>query len=56
VVDPTLLRPSDVTLQIPDISKFQEATGWQPEISTKKTLQDLLTYHRERIKEVKVRL
>jgi GDPmannose 4,6-dehydratase/GDP-4-dehydro-6-deoxy-D-mannose reductase len=56
VVDPALLRPSDVTLQIPDISKFQKETGWQPKISTKKTLQDLLNYHRERIKEIKVRL
>jgi len=56
VVDPTLLRPSDVTLQIPEISKFQKATGWQPEISTEKTMQDLLNYHRERIKEIKVRL
>ena len=55
-VDQTLLRPSDVTLQIPDIAKFQKATGWQPEIPTEKTLQDLLNYHRERIKEIKVRL
>ncbi len=56
VVDPALLRPSDVTLQIPEISKFQDATGWQPGISTEKTLQDLLNYHRENIKEIKVRL
>lgn len=48
-VDPALLRPSDVTLQIPDISKFQKQTGWQPEISLKKTLGDLLDYHRQRI-------
>ena len=45
-VDPALLRPSDVTLQIPDISKFQQATEWRPEISVKKTLADLLNYHR----------
>ena len=32
VVDPARLRPSDVTLQIPDTSKFHAATGWQPEI------------------------
>jgi GDP-mannose 4,6-dehydratase len=48
-VDPALLRPSDVTLQIPDISKFQKATGWEPQIPTKKTLADLLQYHRDRI-------
>jgi GDPmannose 4,6-dehydratase/GDP-4-dehydro-6-deoxy-D-mannose reductase len=45
-VDPALLRPSDVTLQIPDTSKFQAATGWQPEIPLEKTLCALLNYHR----------
>ncbi len=50
-VDPALLRPSDVTLQIPDISKFQNATGWKPEISVEQTFQDLLDYHRNRIKQ-----
>ena len=48
-VDPELLRPSDVTLQIPDISKFQNETGWKPEISFEKTMTDLLNYHREKI-------
>ena len=52
-VDPALLRPSDVTLQIPDISKFQAATGWKPEISVKQTLEDLLNYHREQIAQGK---
>jgi GDPmannose 4,6-dehydratase/GDP-4-dehydro-6-deoxy-D-mannose reductase len=47
-VDPALLRPSDVTLQIPDISKFKQATGWEPRIATEQTLQDLLDYHRGR--------
>ncbi len=51
-VDPALLRPSDVTLQIPDISKFQKETGWQPEIPLEKTLEDLLNYHREKIKRI----
>jgi GDP-mannose 4,6-dehydratase len=48
-VDPARLRPSDVTLQIPDISKFQRATGWSPTISVEKTLADLLDYHRARV-------
>lgn len=48
-VDPALLRPSDVTLQIPDISKFQTVTGWQPEIPLETTLLDLLNYQRERL-------
>lgn len=50
-VDPALLRPSDVTLQIPDISRFQAATGWTPKIPVKQTLGDLLDYHRARVGE-----
>lgn len=49
-IDPGLLRPSDVTLQIPDISKFKAATGWNAEISVEQTLGDLLDYHRARIR------
>lgn len=49
-VDQTLLRPSDVTLQIPDTSKFQKATGWKAEIPLEQTLSDLLNYHREEIR------
>ena len=45
-VDPQLLRPSDVTLQIPDTSKFEAATGWQPEIPFEQTLRDILDYWR----------
>lgn len=48
-VDAHLLRPSDVTLQIPDISKFIRATGWRPSIPFKVTMEDLMKYHRERI-------
>ena len=53
-VDPELLRPSDVTRQIPDVSKFHEATGWSPEIPVATTLSDLLDYHRRRIKQTEV--
>jgi len=48
-VDPGLLRPSDVTLQIPDTSKFRAATGWEPQIPVEVTLCDLLEYHRKRV-------
>lgn len=48
-VDLSLLRPSDVTLQIPDISKFRALTGWAPEIPFEVTLRDLLDYQRDRI-------
>jgi GDPmannose 4,6-dehydratase/GDP-4-dehydro-6-deoxy-D-mannose reductase len=47
VVDPARLRPSDVTLQIPDTSKFHSATGWQPQIPARQTLSDLLDYQRD---------
>ncbi|MCP4613769.1 MAG: GDP-mannose 4,6-dehydratase [Planctomycetes bacterium] len=46
-VESARLRPSDVTLQIPCIDKFQEATGWKPEIKFNKTLTDTLGYWRD---------
>ena len=46
-VIPKLIRPSDVTFQIPDTTKFKDATGWQPWILVSKTLNDLLNYHRK---------
>jgi GDPmannose 4,6-dehydratase/GDP-4-dehydro-6-deoxy-D-mannose reductase len=45
-----LLRASDVTLQIPDTSKFQSVTGWEPEIPLETTLRDLMNYHRDKIR------
>lgn len=49
-VSKKLLRPSDVTLQIPDSSKFLNLTGWKPKFSAKETLRDLLDHERERLK------
>jgi len=46
-VDPSRLRPSDVTLQIPCVDKFVAATGWKPEIKFDQTLEDLLNYWRD---------
>lgn len=48
-VDPKLLRPSDVTLQIPDISKFAQATGWAPKIPFEETLREILNYWRAEV-------
>jgi GDP-mannose 4,6-dehydratase len=48
-VEESLLRPSDVTLQIPCIDKFTEATNWSPQIPFQDTLRSLLDYWRERI-------
>ena len=47
--DPALMRPYDVTLQIPDISKFTEL-GWEPVIPFEKTMEDLLNFWREKVK------
>jgi GDPmannose 4,6-dehydratase/GDP-4-dehydro-6-deoxy-D-mannose reductase len=49
IIDPELMRPSDVTLQIPDVGKFKKATGWKPQISAAQTLLDLLNYHRTNV-------
>lgn len=47
--DPRLLRPSDVTLQIPCTDKFRNETGWRPEIPLEKTLSDILDYWRDEL-------
>ena len=44
------LRALDADLQVPDTTKFKEHTGWEPEISFEKTMQDLLDYWRKRVK------
>jgi GDP-mannose 4,6-dehydratase len=49
-IDPNRLRPIDADLQIPDTSKFTKKTGWEPQISFEKTMSDLLSYWRNRIK------
>ena len=51
ITDKERLRPIDADLQIPDTAKFSKHTGWQPKISFEKTMQDLLNYWRERIKD-----
>jgi len=48
VVDQKRLRPSDVTLQIPCIDKFQKITGWEPKILFNTTLKDMLNYWRKK--------
>jgi len=48
-VDPKLLRPADVTLQIPDVSKFQKQAGWKPKYSFEDSVTHLLEYCREKV-------
>lgn len=50
-MDPDRLRPIDADLQVPDISKFQAHTGWSPKIPFETTMQDLLDYWRDRVRE-----
>ncbi len=51
IVDPSRLRPIDADLQVPDITKFKEMTGWEPKITFNETMDDLLDYWREKIKK-----
>lgn len=48
-VDPERLRPIDADLQVPNTDKFFRHTGWQPVITFKQTMNDLLDYWRERV-------
>ena len=45
-VDPSRIRPTDITLQIPSYQKFHEATGWEPVKTTDDICIDLLNYWR----------
>jgi GDPmannose 4,6-dehydratase len=47
--DQERLRPIDADLQVPDTKKFFAHSGWKPEISFEKTMQDLLDYWRNRV-------
>ena len=50
-VDPSLLRPTDVTLQIPDTSKFENETGWKPRYSFEESVAFLLEHCRSEVKK-----
>ena len=46
VVDPKRIRPTDITLQIPDYTKFKNDTGWEPQKGLNEIVDDLLSYWR----------
>ena len=48
-VDKKRLRPSDVPVLVGDNSKIKSQLGWKPEIPFTQTLQDTLTYWRQRV-------
>ena len=45
-IDPDLLRPVDVTLQVPDVSKFLSVSGWRPRYSIEESVEFLLNHYR----------
>lgn len=45
-VDPMLLRPKDVTMQIPDVSRFTNKTGWKCNYKFEDTVDFLLDHYR----------
>ena len=45
-LDPDLLRPVDVTLQIPNIDKFVSATGWKTQYTFEESVEYLLSHWR----------
>jgi len=47
--DKSRLRPIDADLQVPNIAKFSNATGWKPKITFEKTMIDLLNYWRNKV-------
>lgn len=49
--DPARIRPSDVPIQVGDITKITEETGWQPKITLEQSLREVLDYWREWIKD-----
>lgn len=49
-LDKNLIRPSDVTLQIPDTTKFITKTGWKPKYSFEESVKFLLEYCREKVR------
>ena len=45
-VDENLLRPVDVTLQVPDVTKFIETTNWKPKYTIEESVEFLLKHYR----------
>jgi GDP-mannose 4,6-dehydratase len=46
-VDPTRIRPTDITLQVPSSDKFRKHTGWKPIKGVYDICTDLLEYWRD---------
>ena len=46
--DPAKIRPVDLLVVEADISKLRAITGWEPKIPLEQTIDEVLTYWRER--------
>jgi len=46
-IDPSLLRPVDVTLQVPDVNRFLSVSSWKPKYSIEESVEFLLNHYRE---------
>ena len=46
MIDSKLLRPVDVTLQVPDVSRFIKASDWKPQYSLEESVDFLLNHYR----------
>jgi GDP-4-dehydro-6-deoxy-D-mannose reductase len=49
--EPKFIRPTNVPRLIGNSSKFREMTGWEPKISFRKMLEDILEYWRDFIRQ-----
>jgi GDPmannose 4,6-dehydratase len=49
-IDTERLRPIDADLQVPNCEKFKKHTGWEPSIPFEQTMDDLLEYWRNKVK------
>lgn len=52
--DPSLIRPADVTLQIPCVDKFVSATGWRPIYTFDESVAELLGYWRREARRARL--
>lgn len=47
--DKSLLRPTDITSQVPDVTRFYEATGWKPKYTLDESINWLLEECRKNV-------
>ena len=47
--DSARMRPSDVQILLGDSTKFRNKTGWKPQIDFEQTLQDVMSYWRNKV-------